>query len=103
MRGSADLRAHVPGTSRLPPSVRRFLARYRRLLAALLTGLAVLLAVSSVVPQRGVEQIWVAAEDLAAGSVLTPNALTTLALPAGAVPAGVLHPDMPITGRRIAA
>lgn len=73
--------------------VRRAVLRRRRLLAALLTGVAVLAGLRSVAaPPEPTVDVLVAAHDLAAGSTISPEDLVRVAFRPGSEPDGVV-PD----------
>jgi Flp pilus assembly protein CpaB len=84
-------------------SLRRAAAVRRRPLAALLAGLAVLVALSAVRPAAApTVTVLAAARDLTAGAPLAVADLRPLALPAAAVPAGALRPGAAVLGRLVA-
>jgi pilus assembly protein CpaB len=87
---------------REPGEVRRFAARHRPVLTALLLGLSVLAAISAVRADRSGVAVVVAAHDLAPGTVLTAGDLATTRLPAAAVPAGTVPTRAAATGRMLA-
>lgn len=75
----------------LVPGLRRRLLAHRRLLAGLLTAVAVAAGLRSVAPAAPTTVgLTVAAHDLAAGAVLSADDLATTAVPPGAVPDGAL-------------
>jgi Flp pilus assembly protein CpaB len=79
------------------------LAAHRRLLAALLAGLAMLAGIAAVRPPApATVTVLVAARDLAAGAALTLADLRSAALPPGAVPEGALRPGAAVLGRLVA-
>jgi Flp pilus assembly protein CpaB len=84
--------------------LRRAVLARRRLLAAVLAGLAVVTGVRAAsLPPTEMTTVIVAADDLAAGSVLTTRDLTTAELPVDAVPGGAV-PDLgAVEGRTLAA
>jgi pilus assembly protein CpaB len=95
-------------TSRRPPSrrwqLRRALARYRRLLAALLVAGAVTAGISAVAPAPPpTVAVVVAARDLPAGARLGPADLATARVPPQAVPDGAYAGPSPPMGRSLAA
>ena len=82
--------------------------RRRRPLAALLTGVSVLLALTALRPAPSSRaaggrtvSVLVAAHDLAAGAVLQKADARTAAYPAGLVPDGALVPGDAAAGRRL--
>ena len=82
---------------------RRAVHARRRLVAAILVGLAVLFGLSALRPPLPpTVAVLSAARDLAAGSALALTDLRTVALPAGAVPAGTLRPGADVLGRVVA-
>ncbi|HVF03813.1 MAG TPA: Flp pilus assembly protein CpaB [Frankiaceae bacterium] len=84
-------------------SLHRALAARRRVVAALLAGLAVLASLSALRPPGPpTVHVLAAARDLAAGAALTLDDLRSVALPAGAVPAGALEPGASVLGRLVA-
>jgi Flp pilus assembly protein CpaB len=79
-------------------------ARHRRLVAAALTGVAVLAALHVLRPAPGATvRVWVAARSVAGGRPLVAADVMTEPLPAAAVPAGVLSPPASVVGRLLAA
>jgi Flp pilus assembly protein CpaB len=79
------------------------LAAHRRVLAALLAGLAMLAGIVAVRPPAAATvTVLVAARDLAAGAPLTLADLRSAALPPGAVPEGALRPGAAVLGRLVA-
>ncbi len=72
---------------------------HRRLIAAALAGLAVLLAWPSLGHTSGGSEVLVAAHDLQAGRRLTDQDVRAARLPTVAVPAHALTPGMPVNGR----
>lgn len=83
---------------------RRLVLARRRLLAALLAGVAVLTGVRAAsLPPVDTTTVLVAARDLAGGATLTPEDLTTVDLPQGAVPAGAVAAAGDVEGRTLAA
>lgn len=85
----------------LRSAVRRRVLRYRRLLAGLAAGVAVLAALQALRPSPpATVTVWAAARDLPAGTVLTSGDVARVAWPPGAVPEHVV--DDPI-GETVAA
>jgi Flp pilus assembly protein CpaB len=84
--------------------VRRQVLRRRRLLAAVLTAVAVAsgLAATAERPPASVPVV-VAAHDLPAGEVLGADDLATVAFAPGSVPARLAGPSTEVTGRVLAA
>lgn len=84
-------------------ALRRLLAARRRVVAAVLAGLAVLCGLSAVRP-AGPPTVLVlaAARDLAPGAPLGLADLRAVALPASVVPAGALRPGAEVLGRLVA-
>ncbi|WP_289017783.1 SAF domain-containing protein [Aeromicrobium sp. REDSEA-S32_B7] len=80
--------------------LRSSLLEHRRLLAALCTALAVLLALTSVRRPPDQVEVAVAARDLASGTVLSADDVTSSLLPAGAAPQHLLSSD-DLEGRRV--
>jgi Flp pilus assembly protein CpaB len=81
----------------------RPMAAHRRLLAALLAGLAMLAGIAAVRPAAPpTVTVLVAARDLAAGAALRLADLRSAALPSAAVPAGALRPGAAVLGRLVA-
>ena len=81
-------------------SVRRAVARHRRLLAAGLGAGAVAAALTAVAPAPpDTVGVLTAARDLAAGTALAPADLVVAALPAALVPAGALTDVAAVAGR----
>jgi pilus assembly protein CpaB len=81
----------------------RAVAVRRRAATALLTGLAVLCAVSAVRPAAPPSVVVLAAaRDLAPGVALALPDLARVALPAAAVPTGALRPGAAVLGRLVA-
>jgi Flp pilus assembly protein CpaB len=80
--------------------LRSSLLEHRRLLAALCTALAVLLALASVRRPPDQVEVAVAARDLASGTVVSAADVTSSLLPAGAAPQHLLSPD-DLAGRRV--
>jgi pilus assembly protein CpaB len=79
---------------------RLILARHRRLLAALLAGIAAVCALHRLAPPRGVP-VLAAARDLPGGR-LSASDVTVVRLPPDALPDGVLRPGTPVAGRVVA-
>jgi Flp pilus assembly protein CpaB len=83
--------------------LQRAFARRRRLVAAVLAGLAVLSAVAAVRPPAPPSVVVLAAaHDLAPGTALALADLRPVPLPAAAVPAGALRPGAEVLGRLVA-
>ena len=80
--------------------LRSALLEHRRLLAAVCTALAVLLALASVRRPPDQVEVAVAARDLASGSVLSDADVTTALLPTGAAPQRLVASD-DLSGRRV--
>ncbi|MFC0554963.1 SAF domain-containing protein [Planotetraspora thailandica] len=80
--------------------VRRLLARHRRVIAALLAGVAVACALAAVRQPQGVA-VLVAARDLVGGRLSAAD-VTTVRLPPGAVPDGALPTNTAVAGRVLA-
>jgi pilus assembly protein CpaB len=92
----ADLRA-ASGTAR------RLLARYRRLLGALLAALAVLALVETLAPAAPASRlVVVAAHDLVAGSTLASGDLALVGMPPQLVPAGAAASREDVIGEVVA-
>lgn len=84
--------------------LRRLVLARRRLLAAVLAGVAVLTGVRAAsLPPVDTTAVLVAADDLPGGATLTPEDLTTAELPQGSVPAGALPVAEDVDGRTLAA
>jgi pilus assembly protein CpaB len=76
----------------------------RRLIAALLAGVAVLSTLSALRPPAiATVGIWAAARDLTGGAALAPADVRVERLPATDVPTGALNATQPIVGRMLAA
>jgi pilus assembly protein CpaB len=76
----------------------------RRLIAALLAGVAVLSALSALRPPAiATVRIWAAARDLAGGAALAGSDVRVERLPVIDVPTGALLSTRPIVGRMLAA
>lgn len=83
--------------------VRSALSRRRRLVAAVLAGLAVALVVVLLAPpQDRTVPVVTAAEPLAAGTVLSAGQLAVAAYPRGLVPEGALSDPAELVGRTLA-
>ena len=84
--------------------MRRAVLVRRRLLAAVLAGLAVLLGVRAAsLPPVETTEVVVAADDLAGGSLIGVDDLTAVQLPVDAVPGGALGDVEEVRGRTLAA
>ncbi|GAA3165017.1 SAF domain-containing protein [Planomonospora alba] len=77
---------------------RRLLARRHRLLATVLTALAMACAVAGLRPDTSSVTVLAAARDLP-GGVLSAGDVRPLALPPGTAPEGALRPGTPVAGR----
>lgn len=82
--------------------ISRLLLRHRRPLAALLTGLAVLLALAHLRSEPPGRDVVVAAHDLASGTVLTADDVARSRLPASAAPAHSTRRVDDVVGRTVA-
>src|SRR5690606_18100247 len=82
--------------------LRRAVLVRRRLLAALLAALAVVLAVQAARAEPETRPVVVAAGDLAAGEVLSTGDLETVEMAAALVPDGAVDPASPPVGRTVA-
>jgi Flp pilus assembly protein CpaB len=93
-----------PGAGPSPlAAVRRAVAARRRLVAALLAGLAVLCGLTALRPPAPpAVLVLAAARDLAPGSVLALADLRSVSLPAAVVPSGALRPGAAVLGRLVA-
>lgn len=89
---------YLTGRRATLPRRRRF--PRRRLLAALLAGLAVVCVLTSVEPPGGVE-VLAAARDLPGGRLSAADVMV-VRLPPGAVPDGAFRPGTSVTGRVVA-
>lgn len=84
-------------------SARRALAVHRRLVAAVLAGLAVLCALAVLrPPPPPTVLVLAAARDLAPGAALTLADLRSVPLPPSLVPSGALRPGAAVLGRLVA-
>lgn len=84
--------------------VRRFVLVRRRLLAAVLAGLAVLASVRAAsLPPAETTTVLVAARDLPSGSRVGADDLTAVQLPSDNVPHGALRDSEEVAGRTLAA
>jgi Flp pilus assembly protein CpaB len=84
--------------------LRQALDWHRRLVTALLPGIAVVAALAALAPHPvPTRSVWTAARDLAGGAPLHQGDLRVEQLPAAVVPAGALLPHDPIVGRLLAA
>ena len=84
--------------------IRRLVLVRRRMVAALLAGLAVLTGVRAAsMPATEMTAVVVAADDLPGGSTLTLHDVTTVELPLDAVPSGALPRAEAVDGRVLAA
>lgn len=81
--------------------IHQLIHEHRRLLAAALTGLAVLAGLTAVRPSDDLEPVLVARHDLRSGQVISSRDVRTASLPAASIPARVLGRDEAI-GRRVA-
>ena len=85
-------------------SVLRALDWHRRLVTAVLAGLAVVVALSALAPREvATRAVWSAAHDLAGGAPLTRADLVVAHLPLALVPTGALRASVAVTGRLLAA
>lgn len=78
--------------------LRRALRRHRRIIAAVLVGVAVLLGLQSIRGGQGVEVV-TAARTLPAGQAVAAADLAVVVMPADLVPQGALLDPVPISGR----
>jgi Flp pilus assembly protein CpaB len=84
--------------------IRRALDWHRRLVAALLTGVAVVAALTSLAPAHvATRGVWTAARDLAGGAPLRAADLILRQVPVPLVPAGALTGASTVVGRLLAA
>jgi len=84
--------------------IRQVLEWHRRLVTAMLVGIAVVAALVSVSPRAPkTRAVWAAARDLAGGVPLRAGDLIVHRLPLDAVPAGALEPGAAVLGRLLAA
>lgn len=81
-------------------SVARFVLTHRRVIAALLAGLAVWSAITAVTRSPGTREVVVAARDLDSGAAVARADLEVRRVPEAAVPAGAV-PASTITGRAL--
>lgn len=81
--------------------ISRLVHEHRRLLAAALTGLAVLAGLTSLRPSDDLEPVLVARHDLRSGQVIQADDVRTAPLPQASIPQRVLARDEAI-GRRVA-
>lgn len=81
-------------------TVVRFVLLHRRVLAALLTGLAVWAALSAVTRSPDTREVHVAARDLASGSTVRAQDVTTRRLPRSALPDGLIEASL-VRGRSL--
>lgn len=89
--------------SAAPRQLLRAAARHRALLAAGLAAASVAAGLSAVVPTAPpTVAVLSAAQDLAAGTVLSPDLLVTARLPRELVPAGALVDAAAVSGRLVA-
>lgn len=89
---------------RWPGELRRRLLLHRRAFAALLAGLAVLVAVRALQPPgASTVEVWTAARDLPSGTVLAGSDLTRVRFRSGSVPDRVLSDPDALLGRTVAA
>jgi Flp pilus assembly protein CpaB len=80
------------------------IASRRRLVAAVLVGVAVLCGLRSIrPPDRATRSVWVAAHDLSGGAPLTAADIRTARYPPSDVPAGALPAARPIVGQVLGA
>lgn len=85
-------------------SLRRRLARHRRLVAALLLGASAVAGLTALAPARpATTDVVVAAHDLPAGRLLSPADLAVVELPAGVRPDGTVTSVAALDGRTVAA
>jgi Flp pilus assembly protein CpaB len=85
-------------------ALRAQLALRRRLVVAVLTGVAVVSGLSAVRPAAvPTQRVWVAAHDLAGGEPLGSSDIRVERLPSADVPAGALHATSTVVGRLLAA
>lgn len=77
------------------------LQEHRRLLAAIVTGLAVLAGLTAIRESPASESILVARHDLASGHIITADDLRTADVPPSSTPSGLLRRDEAI-GRQVA-
>jgi Flp pilus assembly protein CpaB len=80
------------------------LGQRRRLIAALLAGAAVVIALTSLrPPATATVAVWSAAHDLAGGAALSTTDVQVERLPVPDVPAGAMSAAHPVAGRMLAA
>jgi Flp pilus assembly protein CpaB len=96
------------GPSTRRPAAWRDLAAWspsrRRLLVAVLTGLAVVCTITALRPKPApTTRVWVAARDLAGGAPLGATDMTIARLPVASVPSGALPATSSVVGRMLAA
>jgi Flp pilus assembly protein CpaB len=87
----------------LPAALRDVVGGPRRLLAAALAALAVVVGLDSLAPSTRSLTVWVAARDLAGGSPVTAADVAVRKVPVGLVPRGALRATAHILGRLVAA
>jgi Flp pilus assembly protein CpaB len=93
------LRAHA-----VVATIHRRIAERRRLVAAALTGVAVVCGLSAARPAAAPTQaIWVADRDLSGGQPLTASEVRLERMPVADVPAGAVRADRSVAGRLLAA
>jgi pilus assembly protein CpaB len=91
-------------TTRLWREFEARLSQPRRLVVAVLVGIAVICGIDAARPATvATRQVWVASHDLSGGEPLSATDLRLERLPLPDVPAGVLPPDGVLTGRLLAA
>jgi pilus assembly protein CpaB len=84
-------------------TVRRLLARYRRILGALLAAVAVLVVVEALAPAAPASRpVVVAARDLESGSVLSAGDVRVVQMPPRLVPAGSTYSAAKVVGSVVA-
>ncbi len=82
---------------------RRLLARYRRVLSALLAAVAVLVIIETIAPSAPASRrVVVAARDLPSGAVLTAADLDAVPMPPSVVPSGSASSASELLGRVVA-
>jgi pilus assembly protein CpaB len=88
---------------RVLDDLRRRVLVHRRLLGALLAGLATWLVVqASTAPPSETVPVWTAARELSSGTVLTSSDLTHTGFAPGSVPSGALRSAADVVGRTLA-
>jgi Flp pilus assembly protein CpaB len=97
-----------PGTAQLGSrsfaDVAAWWSSHRRLLAALLCGIAVVCAITAARPAaEPTARVWVAEHDLSGGALLTSSDVALRRFPTGVVPAGALPAAADVVGRLLAA